>query len=133
MSDQDFFFDDDEARPAPKDTPKAAGKGMPAGKEAATPVTPTAAASFFDQSLTMTVAALLMVIALLVGVIIGFFLGGSTTPSTATGANAIVPSTSTGAGDATPGQLSPDQIKQGLPAGHPQLDQGATGTTTPGQ
>lgn len=121
MSDQDFFFDEDEATPAtkgaPKMAPKAAAKGASPAKPAAAPVEPSSGGSFFDQSLTMTVAALLMVIALLVGVIIGFFLGGAMTPSAAA--------------SGTPGQLSQDQINQGLPAGHVPVDPAATATTTP--
>lgn len=137
MSDQDFFFDEDEATPAtkgaPKTAPKAAAKGASAAKPAAAPVEPSSGGSFFDQSLTMTVAALLMVIALLVGVIIGFFLGGAMTPSAAASANEVVPSTSApaGTGSGTPGQLSQDQINQGLPAGHVPVDPAATATTTP--
>jgi hypothetical protein len=117
VSDQDFFFDED----GPSEGSKPAAKGQaPAKAQApaktsakapspqAAPAAPaSAASSMFDQSVTMTVAALLMVIALLVGVILGFFLGQSM---------AIPPATA---------------LNQGLPAGHVPVSGAATGTPTP--
>ena len=154
MSDQDFFFDDDEPKPAksakstksakaapvkapgsgskPSQTPSKSAAATSASKDAAV-VAP--AGAFMEQSLSMPVVSLLVVIGLLVGVIVGFLIGGgvqSQSPAvTGTGAigNTGTGTSGTGAGTATPGQLTPDQIQQGLPAGHPSV--GATTTPAP--
>lgn len=136
MSDQDFFFDEDESarasKPAKGKAPEKAPAKAPAAKAATAPA--PAAGLFFDQNVTMAVASLLMVIALLVGVILGFFLSQSMVPPPGV---TSTPATSTGTGTDTgggtqPGPLSPEQLNQGLPAGHVPVNTGAaTGTTTP--
>lgn len=120
MSDQDFFFDEDEA-PAKDTAPKkAASSDKPASRTAAT--APAAGA----QTVSMSVAALIGVIALLAGVIIGIVIpvGGSS--------NVPAPNTAApiqGGEQAAP-QLSPDQLEGGqLPEGHPDIGGGAGGST----
>lgn len=128
MSDQDFFFDEEDgAKPAAKTSAKAtaAAKTQSSNRPAT-----LARASFFEQSVSMSIAALMAVIALLVGVIVGFVIptGGATPPVTATAPAAT---------EAAP-QLTEDQLSSGdLPAGHPDLSgmtasssAGATGSAT---
>lgn len=126
MSDQDFFFDEDES-PA-KD---ADAKAKPA-KESTAKSTSTAArtaAAPAAQSVSMTVAALIGVISLLAGVIIGIVLpvgGGSNIPNPTPGATLPNPGAPGGGGQAP--QLSPEQLDQDLPPGHPPIgDGGAPG------
>jgi hypothetical protein len=121
VSDQDFFFDEDE-----QSAQKPAAKAAPAKGTApkATASAPAASA----QSVTITVAALIGVVALLAGVIVGILLPvniGSSVPAPSTGIG-----TTTG-GQAAP-QLSPEQLQGGqLPAGHPQIGgTGGNGSTT---
>lgn len=129
MSDQDFFFEEEErptedAAPA-KSTPKSGGS-----KSAAKPVA-SDAAPVAQQSVSMTVAGLVAACALLVGVIVGLVIPRQ--PSAAT--------VDTGTtGTSTAPQLTPEQMEGGsLPAGHPDISSmggGATGapaatTTTP--
>lgn len=132
MSDQDFFFDEEEetvapakqsAKPSTKSsaTKSSSAKSAPAARKSA-PVeaAPAAGAGFFEQSVSMSVAALMTVIGLLVGVIIGFVVApdGGTSVST------------TGTGAAAP-QLSSDQLQSGdLPAGHPDIS-GMGGSAVP--
>jgi hypothetical protein len=143
VSDQDFFFDEDEAKPAAKTTPKpatksastdksaSAAKSAPAAKPDAAVAASDAGTPIFDQSVTMAIAALLMVIALLVGIIIGFFLGGAMTPAPAATATDVAPITATDPGTgATPGQLTQEQINAGMPAGHVPVDAAGTATAT---
>jgi len=116
VSDQDFFFDEEEeaaVKPAPASTAKGAGR--PATKSPAPQPrqsTPASSGGFFDQSVSMAVAALMTVIGLLVGVIGGFLIapdGGTATMSPAT-SNQPAPA------------LSEDQIQSGdLPQGHPDI------------
>lgn len=150
MSDNDFFFDDEDAPAADtakpsKGSPKASSKPAPGPKAAgskssgsgkqdsAKAVTSTtgdapAAGQMFEKTVTLAVAALLAVIGLLLGVIIGIFVGQSmagapvaTTPATGTGA---APS-----GSAAP--LTEDQMSGGLPEGHPDIgSMGGTETET---
>ncbi len=123
MSDQDFFFDEEEetAREAAKSSSKSGAKAAPAPRKSAPkPDTQVAAssASPFEQSVSMTVAALMTAIGLLVGVIIGFVVA----PDSPTVSNG----TATDTGVAAP-QLSEDQLNSGeLPAGHPDI-----GSVTP--
>jgi hypothetical protein len=151
VSDQDFFFDDDEPKPAksaksakPTSGKAAASKGKPSGSSGkpagrkpaaddAPRTSPPSGGTFMNQSIGMPIASLLVVIGLLVGVIVGFFMGGamqsqgpavtgtgiiSGTGATGTGTTGTG---TTGTGTGTPGQLTPDQIQQGLPAGHPSV------------
>ncbi|GAB4276247.1 MAG: hypothetical protein Kow0056_06440 [Coriobacteriia bacterium] len=118
MSDQDFFFDEEDEKPAKTEKPKSAksgSKGKPAAKPAARPA---ATVSFWQQTVTTAVAGLVAVIALLVGVIVGIVLpvGGSSTSD--------VPAPD--AGISAPA-LTPEQLESGqLPEGHPPI-QGMTG------
>jgi hypothetical protein len=145
VSDQDFFFDDDEPKPAKSTKPASgkstASKAKPAASSAKTtarkpaadaaPSQPAPSGGFMDQSMGMPVVSLLVVIGVLVGVIFGFLLGGAvqnqsvSAPSTI-GAPAASGTGTTGTG--TPGQLTPAQIQQGLPAGHPAVSGAATPT-----
>lgn len=131
MSDQDFFFDeeDEAVSEAPKASSKSGGKTQATARQsapksrAAAPaqVAPAPAA---EKQVSMTVAALMAVVSLLLGVIIGFVLpGGTQNSTTSTGAAA-------GTGSTTmPGPLSEDQLSSGeLPPGHPPVESmGATG------
>ncbi len=120
MSDQDFFFDEEDGAKQPAKATSAA-KSKPV---AARPAAPTRA-SFFEQSVSMSIAALMAVIALLVGVIVGFVIPtGGTTPPVTTTTGAVATETAP--------QLSEDQLKSGeLPAGHPDLGgMSGNGTTT---
>ncbi|MCL4079314.1 hypothetical protein MX659_06930 [Coriobacteriia bacterium Es71-Z0120] len=118
MSDQDFFFDEEESE-TPKKAEKKAASARPAQKTVA-----PAKQQVFQQSVSMTVAALVAVIALLLGVIIGILIptGGS---GTTTDTGAVAP------------QLTPEQLQSGqLPPGHPDISgmtggQAATGTSQP--
>lgn len=127
MSDQDFFFDEDEA-PAKETAPKkgassdkAATKGKPASADAEAPAAPAA------QSVSMGVAGLIGVIALLAGVIIGVIIpvGGSDVPAP----TSTVPTQGT---EQSAPQLSPEQLEGGeLPEGHPPIGgEGGPGATT---
>jgi hypothetical protein len=134
LSDQDFFFEDEEAdttekteakKPAAKNgaaskaAPKAASKPV-VKAEPAEKAEQAASGSFFDQSVTMAMASLIAVIALLVGVIGGFLLGGSNTAGEVPASSAVAP-----AGTTAP-QLTPEQMNSGkLPQGHPTVGAGA--------
>lgn len=124
MSDQDFFFDEDEKADeevAEKPARKQAS-GKPAPRQTA--ARQSAAGYGGGQSVTMTVAALIAVVALLVGVIIGILIpagASTTTPSPA----------ASDAGSMTAPQLSDEQIQSGvMPEGHPPISgaEGMTGT-----
>lgn len=157
MSDQDFFFDEEETAVEPKpgkdadtkpsanrsakvaptaraDASKSAGKpaSKPAGKPASKPASTTGGPTFFEQNVSMTIASLMTVIGLLVGVIIGFIAApDNATVSTGTSAAPAV----SGMGATAP-QLSEEQLSSGtLPEGHPDISSmGATGTAeTPSQ
>ncbi len=128
MSDQDFFFDEDEA---PAEKPKPAQKSASATRKsepAARPAKSAAATPAGTQTVTMTVAGLIGVVALLVGIIIGILIPtGGTQPTTPAGVPAP------GGTQARP--LSPDELGGDLPPGHPDIG-GMTGgapseTTTP--
>ena len=123
MSDQDFFFDDDEKTAAKSDNKaKKAGTpstSRPAAKTGARPAAAPAAAS--AQSVTMTMAILFAVIGLLLGVVIGLFIGTTLNPSSATTANS--PAT------VVAPTLTQEQMNAGqLPAGHPKVT--GTGAST---
>lgn len=125
MSDQDFFFDEEDEKPAAEQ--KAVGASTPkAGAKAAAPSNAEpvfATGSFLDQSVTMSVAALLVVCGLLVGVILGIFVGQSRANS-----GALSPGIESPSGQAP--QLTPDQLDSGeLPPGHPSVG----GTATPSE
>lgn len=126
MSDQDFFFEDEE-QPAEEAAPKSASKS--GGSKSAAKPAASAAAPVAQQTVTMTVAGLVAVCALLVGVIIGLVIPRQ--PTATVGGSGTT-------GTTTAPQLSPEQMEGGsLPAGHPDITGmgGATGTpaatTTP--
>lgn len=123
VSDQDFFFDEDEtAAPKPKAS-KPAASSKPASRQAA----PAPAGV---QSVSMTVAALIGVIALLAGLIIGVLLPIGNTASTATSTTATTGATTSGS---SAPQLTQDQLNSGqLPAGHPDISGAASSTATSG-
>jgi len=114
VSDQDFFFDEDE-QPATKAAekgkaapPKAPAKGAPAKGGKAAP-----AQASGGIELTWTITALIGVVALLLGVIVGYSIPKSssvgTTGSTTT-QQQVAP------------QLSPEEMQSGtLPEGHPDI------------
>jgi len=122
VSDQDFFFDEDES-PAEeaKETKKPAKTSGTASKKVAQ--RPAAPAPSGEKSVTMTIASLIGVVALLVGIIIGILIpagGTGTVPApTATGIDATAP------------QLNEEQLESGeLPQGHPDVgDMGAPPAT----
>lgn len=124
MSDQDFFFDEDEKaaeKPAKRAGKSAATKSAPAKAAKAAP-----AQSSMGVELTWTTTALIAVVTLLLGVIIGYAIPkGATVSETAT----------TPPGTVAAPQLSPEQMQSGeLPEGHPDIgavggSTGATGST----
>ena len=134
MSDQDIFFDEEDekrAKPAAKAASKPGAKA-PAKKSAApAKATPAAPASMFDQSVSMSVAALLVVCGLLIGIIVGVLVGQARAAS-----NVVLPtdptaSTAPANGAAAP-TLTQDQMTSGqLPAGHPSVSGAASGTPAP--
>lgn len=124
MSDQDFFFDEDEQ--PKKDAPKGSAKqgGNSSGSKASS--APSAAAAAPAQNVSMTVTVLAAVVALLLGIIVGIFVGRSTA--------APVPGitgTPTNTGAVQAPQLSPEQLQGGeLPPNHPDIGGGAPGGST---
>ncbi len=120
MSDQDFFFDDEE-QAAEKPAAKQAS-----GHQSAPAPRPKAVAPASAQSVTVTVAGLIGVVALLVGVIIGILIptGQQEAGSPAGGLpSAIQP--------APP--LSDEAMQGGMPEGHPDIGGmgGGEATATP--
>ncbi|MHB9002750.1 MAG: hypothetical protein ACYC6C_01620 [Coriobacteriia bacterium] len=120
--DQDFFFDEEET--VVEEKPVAAPKAKTTTAVSTTAPAGVAVPAGDAQSVTMTVAALIGVVALLVGVIIGIVIpvGGST---------GTVPQPTTPGTNATAPQLSEDQLQGGeLPQGHPDISGMATDTAT---
>ncbi len=122
MSDQDFFFDEDE-KPAPK---SGGTKGTAAAKTSSP--SQSDAAPVEAQSVTLAVAILIGIIGILLGVVVGLFIGkGMAAPAitaTTTGAGAVAPAQSAP-------QLTEQQIQEGqLPEGHPQVGAGGSAETT---
>ncbi len=127
MSDQDFFFDDEET-PAEAKEPKKAepeaskpqARGRASGKHTSAAAGP--------PTVTMTVAGLIGVIALLIGVIIGVVIPtGASTPISPAGMPA-------GMGDGEARPLSPEEMQSGqMPPDHPDISEmlGETETGTP--
>lgn len=127
MSDQDFFFDEEE-KPAQKQTPASSKSGSkqtsagskPDNKQPAkvTPKSAPAPQQSGGIELTWTVVALIGIVALLVGVIVGYAIPkGSTADSTGLPTQAAP-------------QLSPDQLESGqLPPGHPNIGGGSSAAT----
>jgi hypothetical protein len=126
VSDQDFFFDEDETsaeKPAAKPATKSAAGSKPASSA---PRPKPAAAPFGAQTVTMTVAGLIGVVALLVGIIIGILIPTGATQVTSP--SAPVP----GMGSTPAPPLSEDALQGDLPPGHPPLGDmgGETATDT---
>ncbi len=111
MSDQDFFFDEDDAAAEKPEPARTQVKGPARAPRSAAAATAVGA----QQSVTMTVAGLIGVVALLIGIIIGILIptGGGQVGSPAT-----APSVGTNP-PAAP--LSPEQLEGGMPPGHPDI------------
>ncbi len=127
MSDQDFFFDEDEKPAKPQSKSAPAKKPAASAAKSARPAAKTAAAAP-EQSVTYTIAALIGVAALLLGVIVGILL-----PINVGGAQTATPETPGGANGAMSApQLSPEQMQSGqLPPGHPSVGSGAATGSAP--
>lgn len=117
MSEQDFFFDEEE-QAVEETAPKAGERPARTQAKRAAAVAPVAAA----QGISMTVASLIGVVALLAGVVIGMLIpSGDSVPAPTTTGTA-------GTGSQAP-QLSQDQLNSGeLPAGHPNISGMTSGT-----
>ena len=132
MSDQDFFFDDDKpAEPvkAPAKSGKASGKSTvkkppakPARKPAPKAASAPAASVSLQQSVPLLVTILVAALTLLLGIIIGILVSPSLAPSSTTvGApvdNTGVTNMGMGGGGTQARPLTPEEIEQGMPAGH---------------
>lgn len=131
MSDeQDFFFDEETEQPV-KET-KASSKTTKSGRSAKAaaeePVSEPASGGLFSQDVTMGVAAMMAVVALLVGLIIGILLpSGSAVPTTGTAAPI---STTPGASGQQAPPLPEGTDTNQLPPGHPNIGGGAGGSTS---
>lgn len=123
MSDHDFFFEEE----AVEEVSTVAPKGGKAEKTAKTvrAAAPAETGGFFAQNVAMSIVALVGVICLLLGVIIGFFLAPKPVPTMTT-----IPGQS-----AMPPTLTDEQMQGGMPAGHPPIEgmpgAGGEATTTP--
>jgi hypothetical protein len=130
VSDQDFFFDEEDEKPAKAEAKSSATSPArkPAGSGAKAPAAAPASGAFFDQTVTMSVASLLIVCSLLVGLIGGILIGqarANSIPEPTAGAT----SGTGGTGQGTAPALTQDQLNSGqLPAGHPSIGGAATGT-----
>ncbi len=124
MSDQDFFFDEDETvEEAPPAKGESKRSSTSAGKSAARASAPAAAAG--TQTVSMTVAALIGVVTLLLGVIIGIFIPAG-------GTSNLPAPTNNGTQSMPAPELSPEALESGeLPPGHPPLDSMGGGTEAP--
>jgi hypothetical protein len=132
VSDQDFFFDEDEKPAAKSQSKGSASKGNASPAKSGRPAAKNAAPAQ-QQSVTYTVAALVGVAALLLGVIIGILLPINVGSATTATPDAGLTGTS---GQTQAPALTNEQMQSGqLPAGHPSIggSSGATGsaTTTP--
>ena len=128
MSDQDFFFEEDE-KPAAKTPAKKTGSGS-APAESSGKVPASAAPVSAAASVTMTVAILIGVIGILIGAIGGIFIGRSLGSTTVASPAALTnPAATTGTGTGAAPQLSPEQLKGNLPAGHPSIGSSSAVTT----
>jgi len=119
--DQDFFFE--EEAPAKASQPSKGSKSSGAARPTApsSSAKGTAAAAPAENTVSFTNAALIAVVTLLVGVIIGVMLpiGGTNTNTNTPAATGTTPAP----------QLSPEDLESGeLPPGHPSI--GGSGTAT---
>ena len=128
MSDQDFFFDEDEkpsAKSPSKSGSRPAGKSGSGSAKPAAGYTPSISSDF--QTVSLTVAVLIAVIGVLLGVVIGLFVGRSM----ATPAISATSLSSGSSGAVVAPSLTDQQLNSGqLPAGHPKIDNSGTGSTT---
>lgn len=131
MSNQDFFFDDEQPADAPAEKPT--GKGAPEPAAASKPAAPAPRPKTVApaaQSVTMTVAGLIGVVSLLVGVIIGILV-----PAGGAEVGSPVGGTMPGAGTVAPSEqarpLTPEELQGGMPDGHPDIGGMTGGQTTP--
>lgn len=124
MSDQDFFFDEDE-RPAAK----TGGKKASTSGKASSPA-PRDEALVTAQGVAPIVVVLIGVIGLLLGAVIGLFIGkGMATPA-GTASNIGVPAASV----IPAPQLTEEQLSTGeLPSGHPQVGAPTSTDSTSGK
>ena len=130
MSDQDFFFDDETEFDAVDEKPakdaKSKKSDKPAVKKAAPVKKSTKSASAADGGFEFTtvVVVLIAVIALLVGFLAGILVGNSmSTPSLGTTNPNNQGTIPMGGGGNAP-TLSDEQMQQGMPEGHPNVDSG---------
>jgi hypothetical protein len=139
VSDQDFFFDEEPTKPAP-DAPasKSGGAKSGAAKPAAKPASssktePAAAVPFLEQSTVMSVAILIGVVGLLVGLIGGYLLGTAQTQPAAAPASGAVGTVPDATGQGGAPVLTQEQINAGqVPAGHPSIATSGAATTPSG-
>lgn len=150
MSDQDFRFED-ESKSVAKKAPKKAAKST------ASKAVPAQAFDSNGLEVTITIAALIAVVALLVGLIGGIFIGKSLTPpeivietpsgsgmgsmggmdlggTSGSGTSGSTSGSGTSGSGTTPEApvLTDDQVEQGqsgMPAGHPAVG-GSSGSTS---
>jgi uncharacterized protein YneF (UPF0154 family) len=114
VSDQDFFFDEEEQPAKPASAPKGQAK-RPSASAAPRPrsgkgASASVGGSFFEQNVSMTVASLMTVVGLLVGVIIGFVLAPDNAQTASPAASQTAPT------------LTEEQLQSGqLPPGHPDI------------
>ena len=135
MSDQDFFFDEEDEKPArtqksaAKSSSKSTGSTTAAARTASAKAAPAKAPEpsgegFLFESMTVSkgIAVLVVVCALLLGLAAGILIGQSRAQTIAVSS---VPAVSTGQ---TAPQLTQEQLNSGsLPAGHPSV--GATSSS----
>lgn len=142
MSDQDSFFDEE---PEPKGPGKssggtkpsaktpARGSGQPAPRSGSRPASrsttpPPVEPAGTQGETTWAIAALLAVVALLLGAICGFLLG---TTLAGSGTTAAPATTTPAASTSQPSVLTTQQIQSGqLPPGHPTINSSASAATT---
>jgi hypothetical protein len=127
VSDQDFFFDEDDKSAKTSGSSAAKKTGSSASRTGSGSSNKGAAAPASAQTVSMTVAVLIGVIGILLGAVIGLFVGKSMAVPTV----AVAPGAGTSTTQQAP-QLTPEQLQGGqLPAGHPSVGGTATGTPAP--
>ena len=117
MSDQDFFFDEEdrecrESKPAKKERLGASAKKSAPAKKS-TRSSSAADAPFMERTVTMTSWLLMAVVTLLVGVIVGIVIP--------TDSGSCRRRRRRGRRQARQPQLSPEQLNTGMPEGHPDI------------
>jgi len=139
VSDQDFFFDEEPTKPAPgtpasKPGATKSGGAKPGAKPATSSETETAVAvPFLEQSTVMSVAILIGVVGLLVGLIGGYLLGTAQTQPAAVSATGAVGTVTGSTGQGGAPLLTEEQINAGqVPAGHPAITASGAATTSSG-